>query len=160
MLDAMIELRNFRVGDEPQLRFVFESAIHEVAIRDYSQAEVDAWAPRTFDPALWARRMQGIAPFVIERDGEIVAYADVQANGYIDHFFVAAHANGLGVGRRLMERIHERARKLGIAELTSEVSRTAQPFYIHFGFEVVDHHTKEVRGVPIEYAAMRKILSP
>lgn len=154
----MIELRKFRVGDEPSLRRVFESAIHDVAIRDYNQAEIDAWAPRQFDPSLWARRVQGIDPFVVERDGEIVAYADVQANGYIDHFFVAAAANGLGIGRRLMERIHDRARQLGITELTSEVSRTAQPFYIHFGFEIVDRHIKEVRGVGIEYAAMRKLL--
>lgn len=156
----MLELREFRFGDEPGLRRVFESAIHEVAIRDYSQAEVDAWAPRAFDSSLWARRVQGIAPFVVERDGEIVAYADVQPTGYIDHFFVAAAANGLGIGRRLMERIHDRARELGIAELTSEVSRTAQPFYSHFGFEIVDRHTKEVRGVDIEYAAMRKRLRP
>ena len=156
----MIELREFRVGDEPYLRLVFESAIHEVAIRDYSHAEVDAWAPRQFDPTLWARRMHGIAPFVVERDGEIVAYADVQSNGYIDHFFVAGAANGLGIGRRLMERIHDRARELGIDELTSEVSRTAQPFYLHFGFETIDHHVKEVRGVGIEYAAMRKTLGP
>jgi putative acetyltransferase len=154
----MIRLRDFRAGDEPYLRRVFESAIHEVAIRDYSQAEVDAWAPRQFDPSQWARRVQGIAPFVVERDGEIVAYADVQPNGYIDHFFVAADANGLGIGRRLMERIHDRARELRLAELTSEVSRTAQPFYMHFGFEIVDRHVKEVRGVGIEYAAMRKLL--
>ena len=59
----MIELREFRPGDEPALRAVFESAIHDVAIRDYTQAQVDAWAPRQFDPELWARRMQGIAPF-------------------------------------------------------------------------------------------------
>jgi putative acetyltransferase len=57
-----------------------------------------------------------------------------------------------------MERIHDRARELGITELTSEVSRTAQPFYMHFGFEIVERHIKEVRGVPIEYAAMRKLL--
>jgi putative acetyltransferase len=154
----MIELRDFRAGDEPRLRVVFESAIHDVASRDYGQAEVDAWAPREFDPSQWARRMQGIAPFVVERDGEVVAYADVQPSGYIDHFFVAAAANGLGIGRRLMERIHDRARELGIVELTSEVSRTAQPFYVHFGFEIVDCHVKEVRGVGIEYAAMRKLL--
>ena len=154
----MIELRNFRLGDEAQLRRVFESAIHDVAIRDYSQAEVDAWAPRQFDPSLWACRVQGIDPFVVVRDGEVVAYADVQSNGYIDHFFVAAAANGLGIGRRLMGRIHERARELGIAELTSEVSRTAQPFYMHFGFEIVDRHVNEVRGVGLEYAAMRKLL--
>jgi len=151
----MIELREFRPGDEPALRAVFESAIHDVAIRDYTQARVDAWAPRR---ELWTRRMQGIAPFVAEQDGQIVAYADVQPSGYIDHFFVAAAANGQGIGRRLMERIHERAQELGIAELTSEVSRTAQPFYRHFGFEIVDRHVKDVRGVGIEYAAMRKVL--
>jgi putative acetyltransferase len=153
-----IELRRFRPGDEVHLRHVFESAIHGVAIRDYSQAEVDAWAPRVFDPRAWSRRMQGIDPFVVERDGEVVAYADVQPSGYIDHFFVAAAANGLGIGRRLMERIHDRARELRINELTSDVSRTAQPFYIHFGFEIVDRHIKEVRGVGIECAAMRKRL--
>lgn len=154
----MIELREFLPGDEPALRKVFESAIHEVAIRDYTPAQVQAWAPRQFDPETWARRMQGIAPFVVQRDGEIVAYADVQPDGYIDHFFVTAGANGQGIGRRLMERIHARAQVLGIAELTSEVSRTAQPFYRHFDFEVVDHHTKEIRGVALEFAAMRKSL--
>ena len=154
----MIQLREFRLGDEPALRVVFESAIHEVAIRDYTAAQINAWAPRQFDPALWAKRMQGIAPFVVERDDAIVAYADVQPNGYIDHLFVAADANGQGIGGRLMRRIHERAEELNIAELTSEVSRTAQPFYKHFGFEIVDRHVKEVRGVGIEYAAMRKLL--
>ena len=131
----MIQLGDFQFGDEPALRVVFESAIHEVAIRDYTQAQVNAWAPREFDPSLWAKRMQGIAPFVIEHDGVIVAYADVQPNGYIDHFFVAAGHNGQGIGGRLMRRIHERAEELSISELASEVSRTAQPFYRHLGFE-------------------------
>jgi putative acetyltransferase len=103
--------------------------------------------------------MQGIAPFVIQRGDVVVAYADVQPNGYIDHFFVAAGANGQGMGGMLMRRLHARAtNELRVSELTSEVSRTAQPFYQHFGFEIVDHHVKEVRGVGIEYAAMRKSL--
>lgn len=154
----MITSRDFRQGDEPALRAVFESAIHEVAIRHYTQEQVDAWAPRGWDPMLWATRMQGIAPFVVEREGAIIGYADVQANGYIDHFFVSGSAGGQGVGRLLMRRIHERAAESGIAELTSEVSRTAQPFYRHFGFEIVDHHISVVRGVELPYAAMRKVL--
>ena len=154
----MITLRDFRPGDEPALRAVFESAIHEVARRDYTQQQVDAWAPRDFDPGPWAKRMQGIAPFVAEREGQVVAYADVQANGYIDHFFVSAKAGKQGVGGLLMRRIHERAAELGIAVLTSEVSRTAQPFYRHFGFEIVDHHSNVVRGVELQYASMRKVL--
>ena len=154
----MIQVREFQLGDEPALRLVYESAIREVAIRDYTAEQVNAWAPRQFDSTLWAKRMQGIAPFVGELDGAIVAYADVQSNGYIDHFFVSARANGQGIGGRLMRRIHQRADQLSIAELTSEVSRTAQPFYMHFGFEIVDNYVNEVRGVGIEYAAMRKVL--
>ena len=156
----MNQIRNFQLGDEAALRVVFESAIHQVAIRDYTVDQVDAWAPRQFDPALWAARIQGIAPFVVERKGVIIAYADVQPNGYIDHFFVAAAYNGQGVGRRLMERIHERSDEMNIAELTSDVSRTAQPFFKHFGFEVVAYKVKEVRGVKMAYAAMRKSLRP
>ena len=154
----MIELRAFRTGDEPALRAVFASAIHEVASRDYSQLQVDAWAPREYDADAWARRMQGIAPFVALVDGRIAGYADLQPGGYIDHFFVAADAGGQGVGGALMRRLLARADELGVAELTSEVSVTAQPFFAHFGFEVVEHRVVDVRGVEMRNAAMRKRL--
>jgi len=154
----MITLRDFRPGDEPALRAVYQSAIREVARRDYTQEQVDAWAPQVWDAPRWAARMQGILPFVAERAGVVVGYADLQPSGYIDHFFVAAAAGGQGVGGLLMRRIHQRAQELGVGELTSEVSRTAQPFYLHFGFEVVDQHTTVVRGVALQYAAMHKRL--
>jgi len=156
----MIELRAFRPGDEPALRAVFESAIHEVAIRDYSQRQVDAWAPRPCDVDAWARRMQGIAPFVALLDGRIAGYADLQASGDIDHFFVAAAAGGQGVGGALMRRILARAGELGLDELTSHVSITAQPFFARFGFEVVEHRVFDVRGVEMRNVAMRKRLMP
>ena len=154
----MIELREFRLGDEASLHAVFESAIHEVAIRDYTQEQVDAWAPRDWNRAAWATRMQGIAPVVAVRDGAIVAYADVQSGGYIDHFFVAAVAGGHGIGGMLMRRIHERAAELAIAVLSSDVSLTAQPFFAHFGFTVVEHRVVDIRGVELRNASMRKQL--
>ena len=154
----MISLREFRPGDEPALRAVFESAIHEVAIRDYSQLQVDTWAPRDYDAGAWALRVRGIAPFVALIDDAIAGYADVQPNGYIDHFYVAATAGGQGIGGLLMRRILARAEELGLAELTSHVSLTAQPFFAHFGFEVVEHRVFGVRGVEMRNAAMRKVL--
>ncbi len=154
----MIELRAFQPGDEPALRAVFASAIHEVASRDYSPLQVDTWAPRRYDANAWARRMQGIAPFVALVDGRIAGYADLQPGGYIDHFFVAAQAGGQGVGGALMRRILARADELGLRELTSEVSITAQPFFAHFGFEVVEHRVVDVRGVEMRNAAMRRRL--
>jgi len=154
----MISIRDFQAGDAPALRAVFESAIHEVAIRDYTPEQVDAWAPREHDAADWAEHMQDLAPFVAERGGEIVAYADVQPDGYIDHFFVSAAAAGQGVGGALMRRILACAHELGLPGLTSNVSLTAQPFFAHFGFEIVEQRVVEVRGAELRNAAMRCVL--
>jgi len=150
-----ITLRAFTPGDAPALRAVFMSAIHELAIRDYTPAQVDAWAPRSYDTAAWAGRMAGLRPVVAELDGAIAGYADLQDSGYIDHFYVAAAAGGRGVGGALMRRLLARAGELPLAELSSHVSLTAEPFFAHYGFEVVERRVVDVRGVSMRNAAMR-----
>jgi putative acetyltransferase len=120
--------------------------------------QVNAWAPKSVDPALWADRMRGIAPFVMEHDGKPIAYADIQASGYIDHFFVSALFARRGIGSKLMRRLHDEAAVKGIHVLTSNVSRTAQPFFKHWGFSVVEERQPVVRGVVIPNALMKKEL--
>ena len=154
----MIELREFQPGDAAALRGVFESAIHGVASRDYTPQQLHAWAPREHDAADWAEHMRDLAPFVALQDGQVVGYADVQPDGYIDHFFVSVAAGGRGVGGALMRRLLARADALGLAQLTSHVSLTAQPFFAHFGFEIVEHRVVEIDGVALRNAAMRKAL--
>ena len=38
--------------------------------------------------------MQALRPLVAEEDGRVVGYADLQASGYIDHFFVSGKHHG------------------------------------------------------------------
>lgn len=149
-------IRDFAIGDEPDLYAVFHSAIHEVACADYTQEQVNAWAPQDLDPERWAERMRSISPFVAEIDNKIVGYADVQPSGYIDHFFVSGSAGRRGVGGALMQRIHETAKALGTGELTAHVSRTAQPFFEKFGFRVVEQRDLEIQGVVLRSALMSK----
>ena len=101
-----------------------------------------------------------IAPFVAEDAGTIVGYADVQADGYIDHFFVAASAGRRGVGSALMRRIHATAAERGIAGLYSNVSLTARPFFEHWGFHVEQEQQPVVNGVSMTNFLMRKQLKP
>ena len=72
------KVRDFRIGDESALYAVFYSAIHEIASQHYAPNQIDAWAPKSPDMVTWTKRMQEIRPFVVESDGQIVAYADVQ----------------------------------------------------------------------------------
>jgi putative acetyltransferase len=153
-----MEIRRFRLGDEAALFRVYFTAIHAVASRDYSPEQVEAWAPADLDLDLWANRVQGIRPFVVELRREIVAYADVQPDGYVDHFFVSGAHPRQGIGTRLMARIHEEARALGLTELTSDVSTTAEPFFALHGFKVIERRFPILRGVTLKNALMRKQL--
>ena len=153
-----MEIRRFRPGDEAALFNVYFTAIHGVASRDYSPEQVEAWAPADLDAVLWANRIQGIQPFVVELGVEIVGYADVQPDGYVDHFFVSGAHPRQGIGTRLMARIHEDAASLGLTELTSEVSKTAEPFFVLHGFKVVERRFPVLRGVALQNALMRKEL--
>src|SRR3546814_13537200 len=84
-----MKIRRFIVGDEAALFRVFFSAIRTVAAKDYTTEQIEAWAPEDFSQDLWVSRMREIQPFVVEIGNEIVGYADVQQDGYIDHFFVS-----------------------------------------------------------------------
>ena len=151
-------IRRFQSGEDRALFDVYYSAIHLAASRDYSPEQIQAWAPADLDQNLWATKMRDIKPFVVENNGEIVGYADVQPSGYIDHFFVSGYHQRMGVGRLLMSAIHDEAANLGLTELTSDVSRTAQPFFQNFGFSIIEQRLPEVRGVVIPNALMRKVL--
>jgi putative acetyltransferase len=151
-------LREFRSGDELLLRDVFHSAVHELAIANYTREQVEAWSPEDFDREIWLERMQAFRPFVVEDAGRPIAYADLQPSGMIEHFFVSGPYARRGVGTLLMNRIHERAAELGLTELESHVSLTAQPFFRKFGFEIVKQQLPVRRGVALSNAVMKKRL--
>jgi putative acetyltransferase len=153
-----MRIREFRVGDEAALHAVFYSAVHQLASQHYTPEQINAWAPRDSDSRLWSQRMQGIRPFVVEHAEQIVAYADVQYTGYIDHFYVSGAYARQGVGTLLMNRIHQAADARGIKLLTSDVSRTAQPFFQRFGFILVEQRTPLIRGIVVPNALMKKAL--
>lgn len=153
-----MRIRRFNSGEEPALFEIYHSAIHLIASRDYTKEQINAWAPSNLDKELWVRRMRGINPFVAEIEGALVGYADVQESGYIDHFFVSGRHPRQGIGRSLMEVLQAEAKRLGVTELTSDVSRTAQPFFERFGFQVVEQRVPVIRGVEVPNALMRKLI--
>jgi putative acetyltransferase len=103
--------------------------------------------------------MRGINPFVAEIDGKVVGYADIQENGYIDHFFVSGRHPRQGIGTLLMETLESEANRLRLTELASDVSGTAQPFFERFGFHVVEQRAPIIRGIEVPNALMRKVLT-
>lgn len=158
---STIHIRNFRHGDEAALRALFHASVHGLASPHYSPAQLAAWAPLQHDTAQWAQRLQANQPFVAQAvdGGALAGFADLQATGYIDHFFVAPAFARQGVARLLMSHIHAQAAARGITQLHADVSLTAEPFFAATGFVV--HQRQEVvrAGAVLRNARMAKTLA-
>ena len=71
-----MRLRGFQPGDTPALIELFRSTVFAVNRRDYSAAQLSAWAPEEIDPAAWAARQADNMTLVAESEGRIVGSAD------------------------------------------------------------------------------------
>ncbi len=89
----MLSIRSYRAADAPTLWTLFYHTVREVNCRDY-QTDQKAWAPEDFEPQTWQARMDTITPFIAEIEGQIVGYADLQPDGFIDHFFAIISIKG------------------------------------------------------------------
>ncbi|MEL0607000.1 GNAT family N-acetyltransferase [Vibrio splendidus] len=154
----MVRIRNYQTNDAKALWEIYFHTVRNINVRDYSQQQVEAWAPNGFDSELWQKRMNELLPFVAELDGCVVGYTDLQPNGLIDHFFCHHECQGKGVGRALMEHVLAVGRARGVSRYFSEVSITARPFYEHLGFKVVNEQEVEMRGVKLTNYVMEKIV--
>ena len=149
-------IRHYLPGEEAALWQLKFATIRQINCRDYSPAQCAAWAPDDLDPALWQQRVQGMNPWVALLDGEIAGFADLQADGYIDHFFCHHAHQGQGVGRALMQQIAQAADAAGLARLYSHVSLTARPFFERYGFRIVTEQGVSIRGETLTNFVMEK----
>lgn len=154
----MISLRPYRSDDAPALLALFRDTIRRVNCRDYSPAQIAAWASDEIDPLRWAARFEGRFTLIAEEAGRPIGFLELESNGHIDRTYVSADHQRHGIGRQLMEAVLEEAQRMGLARLFTEASITARPFFEAFGFTVVSPQVVTCRGVEfINFRMERRI---
>ncbi len=153
----MIKIRDYETKDAAITWDLKFKTIRNINVRDYTVAQTKAWAPDNCDMKLWQKRVSGMKPFIAELNGQVVGFADLQSDGYIDHFFCHSKYQGFGVGRALMEHVLATGSSEGVSRFYSEVSLTARTFYEHFGFKVVKEQHLEVQDEKLTNFVMEKI---
>jgi predicted GNAT family N-acyltransferase len=81
---------------------------------------------------------------------------DIEAGGKVGRLAVLARARGRGVGRALMERVHELARARGLARVWCHAQQTAAPFYARLRYRTTSEPFDEAG---IEHVKMECDLS-
>lgn len=156
-----INIRAYQSDDADHLYQLFYHTIRHINCRDYSQSQVEAWAPDDRDMVKWRENMAKINPYVVELaapEKKIVAYADIQADGYIDHFFCHHQYQGQGIARQLMQHLLSTAKEMKLEKAYAHVSITARPFFEKAGFCLVKEQQVSVREQILTNFIMEKLL--
>lgn len=155
-----MRVRTYEIGDTKQIVKLFYDTVHEVNIRDYTKAQVDAWAPADIDIASWTKNLSSKFTFVAEEGETIAGFGQLEADGHIDCFYCHKDFQRQGIGKIILEQIDAKAKSLGIEKLYTEASVTAKPFFESEGFIVIRKQEVERRGQRFINFAMEKIISP
>jgi putative acetyltransferase len=145
-MSGMVTLRPYRLGDAPALLELFRDTIRRVNARDYNPDQIRAWASDDIDPVRWAERFAGRFVAVAERDGSLAGFAELESDGHVDRFYVAADCQGRGAGRAMLGALVAEARRLGLGRMFTEASITAKPFFESQGFVVLTPQVVTLRG--------------
>jgi putative acetyltransferase len=155
-----IRIRPYDEKDAPEIVRLFYETIRSVNLADYSQEQVEAWAPEIPDPDAWNARLSGRRTLVAEEGGEVVGFAEIEGDGHLDTFYCRKDSVGRGVGSRLYLAVEQEARIRGLGRLFTEASITARPFFERHGFRTIRERTVVRRGVELTNFAIEKRLHP
>ena len=155
-------LRRYEEKDTLQLCDIYYNTIHTVNKFDYTKEELEAWAPsnsyneETYkkDTARWNK----IRPFVVEENGVIYGFAELENEGHINCFFVHHEHQGKGVGKMLAKACINEAKALGYKEIVTEVSITAKAFFLNQGFTLISPTLCDISGLNMKYYIMKYYL--
>lgn len=135
---------------------LFHASVRCVAIRDYTEDQVKAWAPDEADRERWASRRASRPTWVAEIDGALAGFTDLEPDGHLDMMYVHPDHQGRGVAGALLRQVETEAARLGLARLFTEASITARPFFERKGFRVIAPQTVRVRGQDLVNYRMEK----
>ena len=148
-----MELRPYEHQDCPALARLFFETVRTVNRRDYSRAQVEAWAPEVPDLAAWDASFLAHHTLVAEEAGKILGFADMNAAGYLDRLYVHRDHQGQGVATALCDALEAAC---PVKVFTTHASLTARSFFEGRGYRVLRRQTVVRRGVALDNYVMEK----
>lgn len=137
-----MELREYRPPDCLALAQLFHDTVH--AVKDYTPEQLDAWADGHPDLAAWNRSFLCHYTLVAEEEDQIIGFADICQDGYLDRLYVHPSWQRRGVATALCDLLESRC---SAPCLTSYASIPALPFFQKQGYQVVKEHQAQRHGV-------------
>lgn len=153
-------LRPVLPQDIPVLAAIFSASVQDLAIEDYSEEQVAAWAAEADDVDAFAARLSGRLTLVATLDHSTVGFASLRDNNHIDMLYVHPAAARRGVATALCDALEKLAAARGVRRVTVDASDTALPLFQRRGYRADRRNTVELGGEWLGNTSMEKDLAP
>ena len=152
-------LRRYRTSDCEEMADLFCDTVHSVNAEDYTEEQLNAWAPGKVNLKEWDKSFQEhvTAVAVEKKNGaeRIIGFGDMDSKGYLDRLYVHKDYQRQGVATAICDEL-ERAVKAG--KYTTHASITARPFFQKRGYRVVREQQAERCGILFTNFVMEKLI--
>jgi putative acetyltransferase len=140
-----MEIRRYERSDLEKITMIFQNTVHKVNIKDYTQEQVDAWAPDFIDKEKWNKTLSEHYTFVAVKDNVIIGFGDIDDSGYLDRLYVHHDYLRQGVATLICSKLES----MIDSDLTiiTHASITAKPFFEKRGYKVVKEQLVKRKGV-------------
>lgn len=158
-----MHIRPYQIADTAAIATLFYDTVHHINSRDYTPAQINAWASNDLTIDFWVKRLSQAITYVVEEyvaeeTNQIIGFGNLESSGCLDCFYCHKDFQRMGVGSQLLATLEAAARSQNIQTLTTAASITARSFFEAKGFHVVSPQTVERRGQSFLNFVMEKSL--
>jgi putative acetyltransferase len=152
----VIDIRRGTANDASTVARLFRDTVRAVNRRDYSDAQIDAWAPYEVDLDHWRRMIENSHFLVAVSGGMVVGFSNLDGQDYVDQLYVHKDLLRKRIATRLIEAIEREAKHRGAQRLWTQASITAKKFFERQGFVAQPAQRVEHNGQIFENYVMEK----
>ena len=160
MTEAIV-IRPAGADDFKTIASIFHDAVRQVAIRDYTQEQVEAWSPSEHSVEHWVKRTAALKvrlAALSETPATAAGFIGFADDGFIDLLFTRPEFLRRGIARSLLRDAESDLQKNCVARAYANVSLTARPFFEAMGYRSVKSQRVWCRSVEFQNFRMEKNL--
>ncbi len=146
-----IHIRRYRDADFDEVSALFRHTIRTVNLADYTAEQCAAWIDKSQGLRLRRAQLAQWNTQVAERDGKIVGFGSIDAQGCLEMLYVHAAYMRQGIAGALCDVLEK-----DFDCIATDASVTAQPFFLRRGYVVCAQQTVDCGGVSLCNARMQK----
>ncbi|AQQ52636.1 GNAT family N-acetyltransferase [Planococcus lenghuensis] len=141
-----MEVRKYIPEDLENIVRLFRNTVQSVNRQHYSAEQIAVWS----DSAIlveWEKRFRTGTTVVALWDDRIIAFGRLSETGWLDLLYTDREFQNKGAGSAILQRLEAEAKTQGRAELWTEASINAKPFFLSRGYKVVREQEKVLSGI-------------